>query len=106
MENGQKWVSLGPVFYANTNIIFVSTKKAGSVFKEFVSVCADAKSTNDNYTDIKLQCILPIEYKDSELLTIKQAPSITCPTRYLQPADSLSFQYGGFVNKANDALLK
>ena len=41
-------------------------------------------SSNDNYTDIKLYCPFHIEYKDTELITIKKAPTITCPIRYFQ----------------------
>ena len=59
------------------------------------------ESTIDNYTDNKLDCIFYIDHKDSELITIKKAPTITCPMQCLQWLASLSFQYGGFVNKAN-----
>ena len=56
--------------------------------------------TNDN-TDTKLYCLFHIEYKDIDLITNKNDSNDYMYDAIFARAASLSFQHGGFVNKAN-----
>ena len=57
--------------------------------------------TNGDFTDIKLYYIFHFEYKDIELHISKKNTNNHMPDARFAGAASLSFQYGGFVNKAN-----
>ena len=67
-------------------------------------MCANTRI--NNYSDIVLYCIFHIEYNDIESIANKN----NCmqlynymPDAIVAGAASLSFQYGGFVNKTNYA---